>query len=349
MPIMQLDELKAGMILDQDILNKSQIVVLGQGTVLTDSHIESLYRLDVDFVFVRDEHASSSGTINEVIRKKDEERMLVFEESVFQMEKISEAIKLNQKLSYYEIFGCVEKMVKIFYEYDDVMDVLENIRSDIPYSLSHAPAMTVISILLGKWLKIDHQQLYHLATGAYLSSIGLFKVPDDIINAPRKLDFKELESIRKHIGYGIDILIRSGGFPEEVISIVAQYHERCDGNGYPYMIDQSDIGELPKIVAVADVFHSLLCDRPYRSAYNVFEATKMIWEMSYNELDIKVSERLVKFMASFWMGRKVKLSTGEMGEIVMINRYDYFKPLVKVGDKFIDLSVDDSFIVGEQV
>ncbi len=348
MPIMQLDELQAGMILDQDILNDSQIVVLGEGTVLTQSHINSLAKLDVDFIFIKEEIVEIKQP-TEIIKKKNEYRISAFDKAVLHMEKISEDVQKGNPISYYEVFGCVKDIVKAFYGYDDVMDVLANIKGNKPYSFSHAPSVAVISVLLGKWIKLDHQSLYNLAVGAYLSRIGMFKVPTDIINAPRKLSFKEMEIVRKHIYYGVKILVDSGGFPEEVISIVSQYHERCDGNGYPYMIDDVEIGQLSKIVAVADVFHSLLSDRPYRNAYDVFEATKIIWDMSYTQLDVSVAERLVKFMATFWTGRKVQLSNGEIGEIVMINKYDYFKPLVKVGDKFIDLSVEDSFIIGESL
>ncbi len=349
MSIMQFQELKPGMVLDQDILNQSHIVILGEGTVLTQEHINSLERIDVDFVFIKDEVSAPKET-TEVIKHKEEYRASAFDKAVSQMEKIHNQIKNDESLVYNEIFDCVKDLVKAFYGYDDVMDVLDNIKADRPYSLYHAPSVAVISVLLGKWLHLEHQKIYQLAMGAYLSHIGMFKVPEDILNAPRQLNFQELEMVKAHIQYSVDILTKSDGFSDEIISIVLQYHERCDGNGYPYMMDNVEISMLSKIVAVADVFHALLCDRPYRNAYNVFEATKIIWEMSFNELEITVAERLVKFMAAFWMGKKVQLSTGDVGEIVMINKYDYFKPLIRVGERFIDLSVQtDVTIVGEPV
>ena len=39
-----------------------------------------------------------------------------------------------------------------------------------------------------------------------------------------------------------------------------------------------------------------------------------------------------------FIGKKVLLTTGESGIIVMNNPSDYFRPLVKTEDRFIDLS-----------
>ncbi len=349
MPIMQFDELTPGMILDQDILNDAQTVVLGEGTILTDDHIKSLGRIGIDFIFIKDNEEIQS--VNTVMKRKDTDRLSAFDKSVFQMGVISGQIRSGENISSTEIFECVKELVKAFYGYDDVLDVLEQIKGDNPYELAHGPSVAIISILLGKWLKMDHQKLYHLAMGAYLSNIGLFKLSDDLIEAPRELTADEQNQLKEHIKYGIDILNDSGNFPSEVIDIVSQYHERCDGSGYPNMIGSGEICRMAKIVAIADVFHALISERPYRpNAYSVFEAIEIVWDLSYSQLDSEVSERLVKYLTAFWMGRKVKLSNGMVGEVVMTNRYDYFKPLVKVGDDFIDLSTDHGCkIVGEAI
>ncbi len=347
MPIMQFDELTPGMILDQDILNAAQTVVLGEGTKLTKEHIKSLSKLDVDFIFIKDD--KNDQPVSDVIQRKNTERLSAFDKSIFQMRIIEQQIKSGEKLSAVEIFDCVKELVKAFYGYDDVLEVLEKIQGDNQYELAHGPSVAIISILLGKWIKLDHQKLYYLAMGAYLSNIGLFKIPVELIDVSRKINDAERKHIEKHIEYAIEVLNKSDNFPREVIDIISQYHERCDGSGYPNKIYGDQISKMAKIVAIADVFHACLSKRPYRELpYSVFEATEIIWELSYSKLDSEVSERLVKYLTAFWTGRKVKLSNGMIGEIIMINRYDYFRPLIRVGEEFIDLSVDHTYkIVGE--
>jgi hypothetical protein len=44
-------------------------------------------------------------------------------------------------------------------------------------------------------------------------------------------------------------------------------------------------------------------------------------------------------MAPNFIGKKVELSNGQVGNIVMSHPTDYFRPLVQVGDQFVDLSV----------
>ncbi len=44
------------------------------------------------------------------------------------------------------------------------------------------------------------------------------------------------------------------------------HHDKLDGTGYPFRLDESKIGIGARILAVADVFTALSEDRPYRKA-----------------------------------------------------------------------------------
>ncbi|HPU45409.1 MAG TPA: hypothetical protein PLF05_04180 [Thermoclostridium sp.] len=44
-------------------------------------------------------------------------------------------------------------------------------------------------------------------------------------------------------------------------------------------------------------------------------------------------------MTYYYVGSRVRLSTGETAEVVFMNRMDFSKPVVRVEDRFIDLAV----------
>lgn len=48
-----------------------------------------------------------------------------------------------------------------------------------------------------------------------------------------------------------------------------QHHERNDGSGYPYGLKEDEILLESKIIAVADVFKSMISHRSYRSVLKV--------------------------------------------------------------------------------
>ena len=51
-------------------------------------------------------------------------------------------------------------------------------------------------------------------------------------------------------------------------SIALTHHERWDGAGYPMRPHGQEIPLEGRIVAVADVFDALMCDRVYRAAFS---------------------------------------------------------------------------------
>ena len=53
--------------------------------------------------------------------------------------------------------------------------------------------------------------------------------------------------------------------------IALGHHEKFDGSGYPNGLHGEDIPLVARIVAVADVFDALVCERPYKHAWPVDE------------------------------------------------------------------------------
>ena len=49
-------------------------------------------------------------------------------------------------------------------------------------------------------------------------------------------------------------------------SVVRDHHERFDGSGYPRGLTGREIGEFPRIAAVADVYDAITSQRPYAPA-----------------------------------------------------------------------------------
>ena len=58
----------------------------------------------------------------------------------------------------------------------------------------------------------------------------------------------------------------------DVVPIVKHHHERLDGTGYPDRLKGEAIPLLARVLAVADAFHAMTSDRPYRRAMSADQA-----------------------------------------------------------------------------
>ena len=139
----------------------------------------------------------------------------------------------------------------------------------------HSFNVTIYALSLGKALGLSSNQLFTLGYASLVHDLGK-KPIDAIITQNKILDAQELEHVRKHSDYSLEILRKNNINDPLILEIVLQHHEKFDGSGYPRGLKRKEIHPLSSIVAIADVFDALTVKRPYRRSYSSFEALKLM-------------------------------------------------------------------------
>ena len=125
------------------------------------------------------------------------------------------------------------------------------------------------------------------------------------------------------------------------------HHEKMDGSGYPLGLTGDKINQIARIVAVADIFDAMTANRVYKYKDTPFKVFELMQHNSFGVLDPLVLNAFLSNMTHYYIGSKVRLSTGETAEVVFMNRLDFSRPVVMVGDRFIDLAVTKSVSIVE--
>jgi len=81
----------------------------------------------------------------------------------------------------------------------------------------------------------------------------------------------------------------------------------------------------------------MISDRIYRKRRSPFEVARIIMDSTFGCFDPYYSMIFLNKISQFYVGNIVKLTTGEIGEVVMIPKNEPARPLVKVEDRFVDL------------
>lgn len=100
---------------------------------------------------------------------------------------------------------------------------------------------------------------------ALLHDIGKVATPESILFKAGPLTSTEWDVMRDHSAAGQRILNQIPTLSRCSI-IVRAHHERWDGLGYPDALAGENIPFEARVVAVADAFHAMISDRPYRKA-----------------------------------------------------------------------------------
>lgn len=142
-------------------------------------------------------------------------------------------------------------------------------RSD-PGAVEHARGVAELSLLIGRRLGLPADRLALLHLGAIVHDVGKVVVPRGILAKADALTAREWEVVRRHPAAGERLLERK--VEAAVLEVVRHHHERWDGRGYPAGLAGLAIPLTARIVAVADAFHAMVQQRPYRRALTRAEA-----------------------------------------------------------------------------
>ena len=129
-----------------------------------------------------------------------------------------------------------------------------------------------------------------------LHDIGKIRVPDAILLKPAALDRDEWEVMKGHAEAGAEILSHIPSLAQYA-PIVAMHHEWFDGRGYPYGLRGDEITLEARIVSVADSFHAMVTDRPYRRALSYGEAMSVFADGRWRQWDGDVADAMIALAA----------------------------------------------------
>jgi HD-GYP domain-containing protein (c-di-GMP phosphodiesterase class II) len=153
----------------------------------------------------------------------------------------------------------------------------------------HAQRVITRTIELAIALGVEEKELEHIRRGALLHDFGNLLVPESILHKKAELSAEEWVVIHMHPFYAVEML-ESIIFLRPALHIPYRHHEKWDGTGYPRGLKGEQIPLAARIFAVADVYDSLISDRPYRKAWPESEAMDYIRKEAGNHFDPKVAE-----------------------------------------------------------
>ena len=129
------------------------------------------------------------------------------------------------------------------------------------------PSDMIASLATGIGLEmgLPGDEIERIRIAALLHDLGKLAVPSEILDKPTKLTDGEWQAIGEHPRIG-QVILEQASSLREAIPVVLHHHERFNGGGYPHGLRGAEIPIGARIVAVADAYHAMVHDRPYKKA-----------------------------------------------------------------------------------
>jgi putative two-component system response regulator len=142
---------------------------------------------------------------------------------------------------------------------------------------AHTIRVGLYSEIIAKALGLDDKESEQIKLAAPMHDIGKIGIPDSMLLKKEKLNNDEWELMKKHAEFGYGIFKGSKSSILKNAGIIAlTHHEKWDGSGYPSGLKGNDIHLYGRITAVSDVFDALTISRPYKKAWLLEDAIKLI-------------------------------------------------------------------------
>ncbi|MFH0709683.1 MAG: HD domain-containing phosphohydrolase [Pseudomonadota bacterium] len=189
-------------------------------------------------------------------------------------------------------FGSILEFISISHDVTELYDINDEIWQTQHEMLSllgevgetrsqetgnHVRRVAKYSKLLGELYGLDEEQIRLVYSAAPMHDIGKIGIADAILLKPGKLDFNEYEVMKTHSSIGYDILKHSTRPLLQAAAIIAlEHHEKWDGSGYPNAVSGDKIHIYGRIIALADVFDALSCERVYKKAWPIEKIIELV-------------------------------------------------------------------------
>ena len=255
-----------------------------------------------------------------------------FERSLARMRSVMIKFRNRPEQALDEAELLVEDIVERLMSDDHVTLHLMNGSNEFDDIYFHALNVAVLSMLIGKAKRLQMETIKELAFAALFHDVGKIKIPTAILRKTTALTEPEVNYLKLHCKYGLEIAANIESFPETARTVIANHHECNDGSGYPAGLKEADIDQLTQIVAVANAYDNLCHNTvvseqkiPYVALSHLYKNCKHL----YNKDNLNI---LIKFMGVYPPGTVVQLSNEMVGLVISVNSNNILYPNVLIYD-----------------
>ena len=169
-----------------------------------------------------------------------------------------------------------EQIISNSHLLDVVTSLANTIDAKDTYTKGHSTFVSRYSEALAKAIGLPEAEVERIRLGALLHDIGKIGIPENVLRKPTMLTDEEWEIMKQHPVIGAEKVLAPTESLRDLIPMVKYHHEHWDGSGYPYGLKGEEIPLSARIVAIADAYHALVSDRPYRKGLGVEKACEIL-------------------------------------------------------------------------
>jgi len=331
----KVSDLKAGMKFSAPVYLDGENLLVPEKIEIKEKDIKRLLRWDIEFVETdgvpvtdsdkehnSDDLAGYSG---------DSSVARAYKKAITKLDAVFKDIKEYSRADKIEIDTIISDIFSLLRDKPEELKAITMTSIEPEHDLVQSSLnCMIVSIILGRQLKIINSRLISLAVAALLHDIGMTKIPAALLKKKENLSSDELQIIHSHPVYTYKLITKSLKYQDEIGRIALHHHERWDGKGYPDRLVGKQIPISSRIISVADAYGAMLKDRPYRGSMIGYQAMREILNDNSRRFDSDILKVFIKSMGIYPLGSLVILNDSSIARVKQVHNEAPLRPSVQI-------------------
>ena len=329
-----------GMTLMQSVGDeRTGTIIIGKGQKLTEDIIEKIAHFNHTQIWIQMEEIENIKVeevnnikVEEGIWHVSKEQLETYKNYAHLLQNIIEGFNGDKSQAVCEIMTLADQILCSFTESYSALactNLLNQLDAD---EYMRSINVASVAFVLGQWLEYDKEFLKDVIITCLFHDVGKIDLNSKFLKMKIQ-DMSGLEKLeyQRHPILGYEKLAPYNEVSVEVLKGVLTHHERLDGKGYPLHLKENKIGNLARIIALADTYICL------KQSMHIFDVVMRLELQKGNKLDSKMVGVFCENILNYYIGSKVLLNTGEVAEIVFIQSKARHRPIIKTEVGLINL------------
>lgn len=246
-----------------------------------------------------------------------------------ELTRITEAVRQDAPFALDDLTPIATGIVEALKESDQLVARALSRQNRLPLIASMVN-VAIVATKIGIGLGYSTDEQVRLALAALVHDLGMFRLPESQLNDAGRWSSDQIDTLRGCPMMGADLLKQRASEYPWLPEVVAQAHERGNGTGYPQGLHGEQIHEFAQIIGVADVMDALLHPRGSGKSRLPHEAVRMLVAEEKTAFPDRIFKSLLQELSLYPVGTWVKLTSGETGEVIRLNRRYPLRPVVRI-------------------
>jgi len=198
------------------------------------------------------------------------------------------------------------------------------------YYLSSPINTVVYGLKIAQRMGYSESKLIEFGLAALFHDVGMFRIPDQILNKAGRPSDSEMDLIKSHPEFAVEIMAPFAARYPKMIKAIYEHQERANGRGYPRGIKGEEICDYAQIIGICDSYEAMTHHRPHKKPLLQADSIKELISSKANLFEPRITKMFLDEISIYPIGSYVRLNNRNIGRVVATNKTNPMKPVVNL-------------------